>query len=81
MATVADRRTKRLGEIVAQVEAAANELDDLKSEIEELQQNLEENFSGTTRYEQISDAFDVLETAYNSIAYAAADMEIVDFYW
>ena len=81
MATVADRRTKRLGEIVAQVEAAAHELAEFKSEIEELQENLEENFSDTERYQQISDALDVLETAYNSIAYAAADMEIVDFYW
>ena len=74
----ADIRTETLEKAVDLISQGKDMLESLHSELEEMRDNMEENFSGTARFESISEAVDILE---NSLDWDVDEVSGIDFYW
>ena len=66
------------GKIYDGYDQARTILEDLRDEIEEIRESLEEKFSGTTRYEMIEEALTALEELINDSELNISD---IDFNW
>lgn len=60
-------RRKRLQEIIDQLEALRESVDELKEEEEGYRNNMPENLQGSERYEKASDVCDNLEDAVDGL--------------
>lgn len=63
----AKSRADRFAEIMAQVEDAKSNLEDLKAEMEEWRDNYPENLQGTDKFDQISQVCDELDSIVSSL--------------
>ena len=67
--------------IKSALSVARDAIGELKDELEEIHQNMEEKFSETERYSKIGDAVDALESIVGNLSESVDEAQDIDFSW
>ena len=77
----AEERQAIIDDARDQLESTNGPIEDLKAELEEIRDNLEEKFSGTERYAAIEAAIASLDGIIDGISTATSAMDDISFEW